>query len=221
MSNASFEQHGEIHQGHEPDSRVLLTIRFTRWLALSLLMAWTGPFIVIALLAALLGGLGVSIGDFRESVVSFASAEPAAWIVAKRAWTNYAVVLGACVLIWRVLSAAPVQRLLDVATRRIAASAAAVFEPTVKRLERLPPPAQAAVALFLAVAAITTGAIMFVNTHATANGIRYLPPPTPMPKPVPSAALMLPSGAIRTGEALIEMRGDNTFVVRFRSETAK
>ena len=217
MSNASFHQYGGKQQGHEPHSRVL---RFTRWLALTLLMAWTGPFIVIALLAALLGGLGVSIGDFRESVVSFASAEPAAWTFAKHAWTVYAVVFGAGVLIWRVFSAAPVQRLLDVATRRIAASAAVVFEPTVKRLERLSPPAQAAVAMILAVAAIT-GAILFVNTHATTNGSRYLPAPTPIPKPVPSAALLLPSGAIRTGEALIEMRGDNTFVVRFRSETAK
>ena len=220
MSDASFEQHGEIHQGHEPHSRVLLTIRFTRWLALSLLLAWTGPFILIALLAALLSGLGVSMEDIRESVVSFASAEPAAWIVAKRAWTNYAVVLGACVLIWRVLSAAPVQRLQDVATRRIAASAAVVFEPTVERLERLPPPAQAAVALFLAVAAIT-GAIMFVNTHATTDGSRYPPPKAPMPKPVPSAALMLPGGAIRSGEALIEMHGDDTFVVQFKSDVEK
>ena len=217
MSDASFHQSGEKQQGDESHSRFT---RFTRWLALSLLMAWTGPYIMIALLAAVLGGLGVSIGDFRESVVSSASAEPAAWIVAKRAWTNYAVVLGACVLIWRVLSAAPVQRLLDVATRRIAASAAAVFEPTVERLERLPPAARTAVALFLIVPAIL-GAIMFVNTHATTNGIRYLPAPTPMPKPVPSAALMLPGGAIRSGEAMIEMHGDDTFVVQFRSETAK
>ena len=128
--------------------------------------------------------------------------------------------LGAGVLIWRVFSAAPVQRLLDVATRRIAASAAVVFEPAVERLERLPPAQQAAVALFLALVPIM-GAVMFVDTHATANGIRYLSPPTPMPKPVPSAALMLPSGAIRSGEAMIEMHGDDTFVVQFRFETAK
>ena len=217
MSNASFHQYGGKQQGHEPHSCVL---RFTRWLALTLLMAWTGPFIVISLLAALLGGLGVSIGDFRESVVSFASAEPAAWTFAKHAWTVYAVVFGAGVLIWRVFSAAPAQRLLDVATRRIAASAAVGFEPTVKRLERLPPPAQAAVALFLAVAAIT-GAIMFVNTHATTDGSRYPPPKAPMPKPVPSAALMLPGGAIRSGEALIEMHGDDTFVVQFKSDVEK
>ena len=220
MSDASFERHGEKQRGHEPHSRAHLTIHFTRWLAVSVLMAWTAPFIVISLLAALLGGLGVSMEDFREIVVSFASAEREAWTFAKSAWAIYAAVLGAGVLIWRVFSAAPAQRLLDVATRRIAASAAVVFEPTVKRLERLSPPAQAAVAMILAVAAIT-GAILFVNTHATTNGSRYLPAPTPMPKPVPSAALLLPSGAIRTGEALIEMRGDNTFVVRFRSETAK
>ena len=217
MRNASFEQHGEKQQGHEPHSRVL---PFARWLAMSVLMAWTGPFIVISLLAALLSGLGVSMEDFRESVVSFASAEREAWTFAKSAWAIYAAVLGAGVLIWRVFSAAPVQRLLAVVTRRIAASAAAVFEPAVERLERLSPAAQTGVSLFLIVPAIL-GAIMFLNTHATTNGGRYPPPSTPMPKPVPSAALMLPSGAIRSGEAMIEMRGDNTFVVQFKSETAK
>ena len=69
------------------------------------------------------------------------------------------------------------------------------------------------------------GAIMFVNTHATTHattdGSRYPPPKTPMPEPVPSAALMLPGGAIRSGDAMIEMRGDDTFVVQFRSEAAK
>ena len=62
---------------------------------------------------------------------------------------------------------------------------------------------------------------MFVNTHATTDGSRYPPPKAPMPKPVPSAALMLPGGAIRSGEALIEMHGDDTFVVQFKSDVEK
>ena len=223
MSNEAFHQHGEKHQRYEPHSRVLRVLRFTRWLAVSLLMAWTGPFIVIALLAALpaalLGMLGGSIGDFREIVVSIASAGPAVWSVAKGVWTTCATVFGAGILIWRVFSAAPVERLLDAVTRRIAASAAVVFEPAVERLERLPRAAQASVVLPLAVAAIA-GAIMFVNAHPAINGSSVLPPPTPLPIPktASSAALMLASGAIRTGEAMIEMREDETFVVKFKSD---
>ena len=193
------------------------------WWMKTLMIVWLAPYVLLAFVAAVSAVLGFSASELRETIVASATLDENAWASFGAAWWWYAAPLGGVVLLWRVIHAAPAERLMDRVGARVAAWLGRVTRPVTSRLEtlfdRLSPRQRAGVTVAMAIVLMTilVGLLqMAPRPPRPKAGDPSLTRPMLPPSHVSSAALTLANGKLRTGTADVLPQGDDVFVVTFK-----
>ena len=193
------------------------------WWMKTLMIVWLAPYVLLAFVAAVSAVLGFSASELRETIVASATLDENAWASFGATWWWYAAPLGGVVLLWRVIHAAPTERLMDRVGARVAAWLGRVTRPVTSRLEtlfdRLSPRQRAGVTVAMAIVLMTilVGLLqMAPRPPRPKAGDPSLTRPMLPPSHVSSAALTLANGKLRTGAADVLPQGKDVFVVTFK-----
>ena len=200
----------------QPPSRAWLLLH---WAFTTAVVAWLAPYAVIALVAAICGLFGVTTDGVRMNVVGLATFRSDEWSAVGFFWRAFVWSSGGAVVLWRTCNSWVVRTKLAALNARFVPfvrfgdAAERVLDPFVARLERLPRAVQAGIF----VVGMATFLLCLASLPSSERPQRPAVPMSvaPMPAPQPSAALVLPGGLIRSGDATVQQRDRDTYVVTF------